>query len=488
MIFGLSYAQILAPEIQWEKTYGGTNYDIANSVEMTSDGGYIMAGYTNSTDGDLAGRTGTGNDSDFWVVKVDSAGAIEWHKVFGGSDTDDARQVRQLSDGTYIIGGSRVFPTGTNRNIDFWLIKIDQTGNLQWTKRYGGTGRDELHSLKATSDGGYIMAGWTASDDGDISNYHGSNDGWVVKINSQGNIQYTKTLGGSNIDMLESVEQTTDGGYIVAGLTRSRDGDVSNYYGNYDGWLVKLDATLNIQWQKTYGTTSWDEFKSVRQTTDGGYIAGGTSGEKFWLVKTDASGNLQWEKKVGGSREDQGHAVRQTRDGGYIMAGWAYSYDGEVSENKGFRDWWVVRFDSSGNLLWEKSMGSSAFDNAYDIEQTPDGGYIVAGYSNAQDGDVSHHRGSPDFWLVKLKPDDVSMGISDVDLPKFKIYPNPVQSNLKLVNAPQEFDYKIVDILGRTHKVGANDLNIELSDLASGQYLLILQHAQGKTTRKFLKE
>ena len=320
----ITFAQ--APDIQWEKTYGGSKYDIAYCVEMTADGGYIMAGYTNSEDGDV---TGTIDRNDFWIVKVDSVGNLEWQKVLGGIYNDGARQVRQLNDGDYIVGGWRTYGK-VSGNIDFYLVKLNPTGDVLWDKNLGGTGRDELHSIKETVDGGFIISGWTDSDDGDISGYHGSNDGWLVKTDSFGTIEYQRALGGSQVDMLESVEQTQDGGYIVAGRTRSNDGDVSHNNGSYDGWLVKLDNSLNIEWELTYGTGGWDEFNCVRQTADGGYIAGGTSNNKFWIVKTNISGQLEWENKVGGSEEDQGHAVRQLTDGGYIMAGWVYSNNGEI--------------------------------------------------------------------------------------------------------------------------------------------------------------
>jgi hypothetical protein len=246
----------LTPVAEWNRTFGGTGDDFAFAVQQTSDGGYILAGATESY--------GAG-DADFWLVKTDSNGCEQWNKTFGGINSDSANSVHQTSDGGYIIAGT-TYTYGAGAG-DFWLIKTDSNGNKQWDKIFGGTSWEVAHSVQLTSDGGYILAGETAG------------DGWLVKSDPNGNMQWEKTFGGADWDIAHSVQQTTDGGYILAGSTKSYDDD-----GAWDGWLVKSDPNGNQQWEKTFGGIDYGTVKSVRQTTDGGYILAGETASDFWLV------------------------------------------------------------------------------------------------------------------------------------------------------------------------------------------------------------
>ncbi len=284
--------EIFVPE-EWNKTFGGRFFDVAYSVEQTADGGYIIAGETGSY-GDIS--------DDFWLVKTDANGNRQWDKTFGG---DEAYSVQQTTDGGYIVAG------GKHGSWDFWLVKTDANGNKEWDKTFG---EGEADSVEQTTDGGYIVAGRTSSYGA------GCGDFWLVKTDASGNKEWNKTFGGSGDDWADSVEQTTDGGYIIAGGTWSYG---AGYYGNF--WLVKTDANGNKQWDKTLGGY---EAYSVQQTTDGGYIiAGGTESKwygacysDFLLVKTDANGNKEWDKTFGGSGHDVARSVEQTADGGYIIA------------------------------------------------------------------------------------------------------------------------------------------------------------------------
>ncbi len=404
--------QETAPRIIWQKALGGSSFDEANSIQQTADGGYIVAGYTWSDDGDVSENNGR---YDFWIVKLDSNGNIEWQKALGGSSFDVANSVQQTADGGYIVAGYTASNNGDvngseyHGGTDFWVVKLDSDGNIKWQKVLGGSNDDEANSVQQTTDGGYIVAGYTESDDGDY-------DFWVVTLDNSGNIAWQKALGGSDWDVAHSIQQTTDGGYIVAGYTNSNDGDVSGNHGNSDFWVVKLDSNGNIVWQKALGGSSYDEAYSIQQTTDGGYIVAGYTesndgdvsgsgyhgGYDFWVVKLDSNGNKQWQKALGGSGNDEAYSIQQTTDGGYIVAGYTWSNDGDVSGNHGNDDFWVVKLDRNGNIVWQKALGGSFSDGAYSIQQTADGGYIVAGYTWSNDGDVSGSHGNDDFWVVKL--------------------------------------------------------------------------------------
>jgi len=357
----------------WNKTFGGSLSDGASCVVQTSDGGYALAGYTSSF--------GAGG-YDFWLVKTDAAGNIEWNQTYGGIGNDYALCVIQTKDGGYAIAGyTKSYGAGLE---DFWLVKTDSAGTMQWNKTYGGLSSEAAYSVVQTSDGGYAIAGYT------MSFGAGSIDFWLVKTDEYGNMSWSKTYGGAGPEVANSVVQTSDGGYAIAGYTSSYGAGLEDF------WLVKTDSAGTVQWNKTYGGTSDEVANSVVQTDDGGYaIAGytffyGPGAYDFLLVKTDSAGNMQWSKTYGGARADMGRSMVQTSDGGYALAGDTYSY------GAGSNDFWLVKTDSAGNMQWNKTYGGEKADLAYSVVQTSDGGYALAGYTE------SYGAGSADFWLVKM--------------------------------------------------------------------------------------
>jgi hypothetical protein len=406
--------------IEWQKCLGGSDADEAYAVQQTDDGGYVVAGKTHSYDGDVSGF----NDFwDFWVVKLDIKGNIEWQNCLGGDMVEIAYAIQQTDDGGYIVAGHTSSLTSGDvsgqhgTNFDSWIVKLDGIGNLVWQKCLGGSEGESANDIQKTDDGGYIVAGSSSSTDGDVSGNKGESDFWIVKLDNIGNINWEKSLGGSNRESAKSIQQTTDGGYIVAGSSSSTDGDVSENKGEYDYWVVKLDNIGNIEWQKCLGGTEDDFAKSIHQTTDGGYIIAGETnsnngdvsgnhgGLDFWIVKLDEIGNLVWQKCLGGTDKDRANSIQQAEDGGYIVAGSTSSYDGDVSGKHNYTDFWVVKLDESGNNDWQKCLGGKSTDIAYSIQQTEDGGYIIAGQSYSNDGDVSGNHGH-DFWVVKLFPEN----------------------------------------------------------------------------------
>jgi hypothetical protein len=287
--------------LQWNKTYGiGSDA----SLVQTSDGGYAIAG------------TKYSNGADFWLVKTDSSGNKLWDKTYGEERLDSARFVIQTSDGGYALAGYTV-PANT-ANSDFRLVKTDSAGNQQWSKTFGGGGIDDAYSVVQASDGGYAIAGWTLP-------YGGAKgDFLLVKVDSAGNQQWSKTYGGTGDDNPYSMIRTSDGGYAILGSTDSGTN-------NNDFLLVKVDSAGNQQWSKTYGGTGGEYGYSLVQTSDGGYVLAGITYSygagytDFWLVKTDSSGNELWDKAYGGTDADHPYSVVQTSDGGYAIAGSTYS-------------------------------------------------------------------------------------------------------------------------------------------------------------------
>jgi len=328
---------------------------------------------------------GTGG-SDCWLIKTDASGNTLWTKTFGGSSDDYGRAVRQTSDGGYIItGATNSFGTGCS---DYWLIKTDASGNTIWAKTFGGNNNDEGNSVQQTSDDGYIITGYTKSYGA------GGADYWLIKTDASGDTLWAKTFGGGGDDYSRQVRQTSDGGYIIAGYTNSFG------TGFYDIWLVKTDAAGDTLWTKIFGGSGYEECYSVQQTTDGGYImagktwslSNGASNADVSLTKTDSSGNTIWAKTFGGNLFEKGNSVRQTSDGGYIVTGYTESY------GAGIQDAWLIKTDRSGNILWTKTLGGHSIDEGSSVQQTFDGGYIVTGSTR------SYGAGSYDVLLVKIAP------------------------------------------------------------------------------------
>jgi uncharacterized delta-60 repeat protein len=306
---------------------------------------------------------------------------LQWTKTYGGAGDDEAESVQQTTDGGYIVAGyTDSFAAGWH---DFWLVKTDDSGNQQWNKTYGGTDDDRAYSVQQTSDGGYIVAGVT--DSFVTSRAHM----WVVKTDGSGNQQWNRTSRGSYSDSARSVQQTSDGGYIIGGTTWS--------YGAASGdfWLVKTNSTGYPEWNKTFGGIDDEHLFSIKLTSDGGYIAAGytqsfgSGGYDFWLVKTNSTGNQQWNKTYGGSSDDVAYSVQQTSDSEYVVAGYTDSFSVR------YRNFWLVKTDASGDHQWNKTYGDMWYEEAYSVQQTSDGGYILAGYSFP----IGH--GQEDFWLVK---------------------------------------------------------------------------------------
>jgi len=406
-------------EIEWEKSFGGSGIDQAYSIQQTLDEGYIVAGKSESSNGDVGGNKG---EFDYWILKLDKSGNIEWEKNYGGSENDEAYSIQQTLDEGYIVGGnSRSLDgdvgTTSYPALDYWIIKLDKSGNIEWEKIYGGSHNEELSSIKQTLDGGYIVSGLTWSSKGIESTNNGENDYWILKLDSSGELEWEKSYGGSKFDLASSIQQTTDGGYIVGGRSKSDDGQIGENYGNFDYWIIKLNDKGIIEWEKNYGGSKKDYFRSIQQTKDGGFIIVGGTGSKnndvndhngdfdYWVLKIDTEGSIEWEKTYGGSKLDEAWSVDQTLDDGYVVLGYSRSKNKDVIDNYCKTDYWLIKLDETGNLQWGKNYGGSKWDTPQSIKQTSDSGYIMVGYSNSSNGDVSENNGFDDYWVVKLAPE-----------------------------------------------------------------------------------
>ncbi len=370
-----SLAQV--PDTLWTKTFGGSYEDWGSDVKQTDDGGFIVTGGTEFFDE---------YDSDAWLIKTDADGNEMWNHTFGGAQHDNGECVQVTADGGYIVAGTtRSFGAGGR---DVWLIKTDADGNELWSHTFGGTENDNGYSVQQTADGGFIITGHTESFGA------GNNDVCLIKTDADGNEVWAQTFGGTEYDKGYSVQQTSDGGYIITGETESFSAGWADVY------LIKTDADGNEVWSQNYGGTEIDQGMSVQQTTDGGYIITGIT-ESFgagysdlWLIKTSSDGTLVWSRTFGGTDRECGYGVQQTADGGYIVTGLTKSF------GAGYDDLWLIKTDADGIELWSRTLGGEGDDEGRSIQPTADGGYIITGriWANGE--------GSTDLWLIRLESEE----------------------------------------------------------------------------------
>jgi hypothetical protein len=358
----------------------------------------------------------------------------QWDFRYGGKGSEKLTAAVATPDSGLIMGGWSLSGMDNDKSepsqggLDYWVVKIDKAGNKQWDKRYGGTANDGLTAVQFTSDGGYILGGTSASGiSGDKTvPAWGGGDFWVIKTDSAGNKQWDNRYGGTEGDMLNSMEQTFDGGYIFGGWTHSdSSGDKTQHtWGHTDYWIIKTDSSGVPEWNRRFGGTEYESMFCLKKSNDGGYILGGftdsdSSGDKtehsrgsydYWIVKTNGSGDLLWEKTFGGSSTDELYALEQLNGEGYILAGLSKSpVSGDKSEPNwnstgGFEDFWIVRIDTLGNKLWDKDFGGiQSEDDIGNIITTADNGFLITGtsYSNISGNKTETNLGTEQVWMVK---------------------------------------------------------------------------------------
>lgn len=399
------------PYIGWMDKIGNYDLNTAKSIQQTPDGGYVVIGYTSFNEENVLNHHG---GSDIWVLKLTNRRHIQWEKTLGGSKDEFASSINQTKDGGYIIAGTTKSIDGdiTNKieenGTDYWIIKLDAIGNIEWQKVFGGDSFDHTSEAKETTDGGFIIVGSSRSN---LKNekregiFDGANDeNWVIKIDKTGNIQWQKVFGGKGYDHPNSIQETTDKGFIIVG---SANDSIITSASNFNFSIIKLNETGEIQWQKSLGGSNDDYANCVQQTQDGGYIIGGTTqsidgdvintsggGKDFWIVKLNSNGDIIWQKAFGETAKDELYSLQQTKDGGYIMAG-----SHGVKDIDGI----AIKLDDKGNIEWQKSIGGSEYDDFSSIVQRKDNGYIIVGKSNSTDEGLRNiYSKKSGFWIIKL--------------------------------------------------------------------------------------
>jgi hypothetical protein len=430
-ILFLNTSPVFAQEIEWQNTIGGDKVDKLKCIVRNNDGGAILAGSSSSNVSGDKTEVSKGGD-DFWIVKIDSIGNIQWQRTLGGSDDDRLTSIQKVANGGLVLGGYSYSDISGNKwensngSYDYWIVKIGN-GMIHWQNTIGGSSYDALHSLQSTNDGGYILGGYSNSPtSGDKSEgTSGFVDIWIVKVDSVGVVEWEKTIGGNGSDGLYSLIQSKDNGFVLASASSSGISGEKNdsCRGLDDYWIIKFNSDGIIEWQKTIGGSDNDYPYAIQQTQDDGYIVGGKSlsplsGEKtegnkgdydMWVIKIDSIGNTQWQNTIGGNNYDVLNSIVQTPDNEFLIGGMSGSgIGGDKTENvMGQFDYWVLKLDSLGNILWQNTIGGSDSDELNTVELTSkEGSYYLGGvsYSNSSFDKTENNVGGAngDFWVIKL--------------------------------------------------------------------------------------
>lgn len=416
-------------EIEFLKTFGGSDEDEATAVVQANDGGYVVFGSTKSNDGDIVDKTDV--NSDFWALKLNAEGEKEWSKTYGGSNDEKGASINKTNDGGYILSGysrSNDGDVGGNEGFqDFWIVKINSAGDIQWEQNFGFQGGEQAFNAFQTADGGYFATGFldvtgsggAGNDNGILrpqrGSAHGVGEFWGIKMDASGNKQWRRYFGGTNNDRSYDALQMEDGGFLMIGSSESDDFDITDAKGSYDFWVVRTSATGDKIWTKSFGGSEIDVAYAVTKTPDGNFIlVGDTRSEDqdvsnplgnadLWAVKFSGNGSIIWEKTFGGTEFESAKSIRLMADGNYLISGATRSANGNVSNNNGQNDAWLLIIDEAGALQFEINIGGSNLDFAEDAIETTDNKVILVGNTESNDIDIPQNLGIKDVLVVKFK-------------------------------------------------------------------------------------
>lgn len=525
----------------WDQRFGGSKDDSPSTLQRTTDGGFLFGG--TSISGISGDKTQPNWDpglvgSDFWVVKTDSNGVKLWDKRFGGINSEVLVRMITTNDGGFIlagqsfsgISGDKTQPNWdpTQQSYDYWVVKVNGAGLKEWDKRFGGNSLELLGGIASTANGGYVISGSSFSGiSGDKTQAsQGSWDYWVVSIDSLGNKIWDKRFGGTDDDFATSVVVDANGSILIGGYSQSlANGDKSQFpQGQWDYWVVKTDVGGNKIWDKTFGGNYTDWLFDMTATLDGSYVLAGQSfsentGDKSepnhdptpsssdrWIIKIDNNGSKIWDRTIGGTETEDLRRIMELPDGGFLLSGESYSpISGNKTENNlGVEQTWVVKTDSTGIPIWDKTIFSNGHDEEGTAIALPSGCLVSVNYTLADTGGYKTQmsRGDGDYWLVKLCDAPLGTGFNEASqiLPEMDAFPNPCQESLHLswpsLNEPLlSVNCTITDLLGKTAMMdealpyGANQHIINTENLSNGLYLLTVEFSTAsqiwKTTKKF---
>lgn len=551
LVLLLSTFQLIhAQDILWEKSYGGKHAEYLFDVIPTPDYGFILAGSS------LSKKTGNKTednrgDLDYWVWKMDEKGDLDWQKSLGGSGQDLLKAVVLTNEGGFLLAGFSNSNEGLDKKensrgqSDFWIIKLNAKGGEEWQKTIGGSGQDDLTAVVRTRDGGFVIGGSSASQPNQTRGgafeqagekttpHYGGLDYWVMKLDKEGKIVWQQSFGGKYNDELRSIALTEDGGFLLGGSSNSPESGnkTQKHLGESDYWIIKLDKDGNEQWQKAIGSSGDDQLYAVHTTKDGHYLLGGNSnsesgedkrssnenGTDFWVVKLDKDNkDILWQETYNIAKVDILTSVVENDDSTILLGGYA---QGEVVKGKGISskakaltpvakeestkmkqgtaDYAVIKIDAKGEEKWRKDVGSDGEDILKKVVETRDGGYLMAGTSKSPltpeggikaTGDKSSGKGGTDFWVVKLKDKNKKKEERE----KIEAIPNPAVDYTNVI-VGYEFEKgtaTLVDLAGHVlqqFKITERTVPIDLQGLPEGIYIVNIKTDKGNDGVKIIK-
>lgn len=477
-----------APDINIQNTIGSYYDDLLMAIDKTPDGGYVLCGFSGSTPG--YDKSEYSSDFDYWVVKVNSGGVVQWENTIIAEGHDWIYDISTTPTGHFLLAGYTTAGIGGDKTLpplggtDFWIMELDENGNILWQKVLGGPLDDEAEVILPLDGGDILVAGssWSGGT-GDLTDPgNGQIDLCFFKLNADHDIVWQQTIGGNMYDAVTDVKATPDGGFIVAAYSNSWESGekTEGNYVSWDYWILKLDADGNIEWQNTTGGNDVDRPYSVAVCPDGGYVVNGEStspisGEKtetsigndYWAVKFDALGNIEWQNTIGGTEFDAGTTVIAASDGGMLIGGYSLSSVGidKTDFLRGIYDYWVLKLDDDGNILWQKTIGGTGSDQLYEIMEIEAGNYALAGWSTSNIGyeKTENAHGNADYWLVTIGTDTITCSVPWVE----NIYIQPTRAAVVWNETPSE-----LGVRARYRAIGATTWNYAFSNAGKNYVVL----------------
>ncbi|MFH2143948.1 MAG: T9SS type A sorting domain-containing protein [Bacteroidota bacterium] len=483
--------------IIWDKCYGGSMMDKSWNCCKVFDDGFVLAALSQSNDYDVHINRG---DFDFYIVRIKNNGDTLWTRTFGGSNIDLGGEVTFTDDSCIVYTGvsysSDFDILNTWGGGDIFAIKLDINGNTIWKKSYGGSSMDDPYSIVSTINGGCAILGYSYSSDYYFNQCYGNSDLILLNLDQNGDTIWVKNYGGTLSDIGNEIYYTNDNGFIILATSSSTNFDIGNNYGSSDFWLLKLDSLGNIEWERNYGGTDADEGISVIQTNDGGYLMAGMTSSTdidihgnhgdtdFLIIKTNAIGDTIWTNTLGGSDYDRPESIIQTSDYNFVVAGYTNSTDGDISNHYNSDDYWIVKLDNNGQLLWNVCLGGNYSDQCTNILETYDNYLLASGFTVSTSEWIDPQHGNGDVWAVKFdfidNKDEINKTV------KLLIFPNPTDNRL-FIKLNGITNVKIIDIFGKLI-FESKETELDINMIPKGIYIMIVNTEKQVFTEKIIVE
>ena len=497
--FQISIAQT---EIDWQFNFGGTQHDAAYSILEQEDGSLISGGVINSID--IDGDSTATKLNDLFVIKADQFGNIIWKKFYDKGYGDEYfGSIKLCADGGYIIGGSatveKEYDGEIESSLDFWVLKLDNEGNIEWEKSFGGSNTDWINDIIETSTGNIIAVGGSQSNDGDITEPLNQYAGWMVMLSSEGELVWEKSFGVGIHDSFTSITPSNTEGYFIAGqqLVQKSDG---NYFKTF---LNKIEENGDLVWNKTFEGNSSEAFPQIHVNPDNSIILASSFEtvtidlslptyltDDFWIINLTPEGEILWEKKYGTEKNDILRSIYKTEDGGYILGGTTGDIMGPGIDNFPNVNLFLIKIKATGEFEWIQTFGGSYVDILTDIIQTSDGSYLISAYSRSNNGDIALNHGGYDALIIKLKQE--TSHTNNMYSSPIQVFPNPSSYQIKIRKEQLNIqgEYSIVSLDGlivKRGQVSKDASSVFIGDLKNGIYYLKLETASGPMVCQFIK-